>query len=783
MVLERNNIAEERVNIRPTRFTKLIKFFKSVFNSVSLPYIILLLLTCNITVFYDKPFAYVMLAVASLFNIPLSIPLIATMVGFVMFRGQPVMYTGYLITYFIYLVSTVLINIDGLPKKYSTLIRLVSSYVISVICIGIFKGFNIIYVLHSFITLFTITAMYPIFINGNSMLFNIRKTIIFSKEEIICFGVVIATVLTVFSSVSILNFSVSNVLLMVLIIVIAWKNDWVVGTSAGVVIGLVYSIITGQSTLVITACGFSGLVAGSLSKYGKIPVVIAFAVGNMALSYLYTKDIMLWTKLAEILVASGVIISLPKKVIVKFESIFNVGNALPVGYENQLGPASELKSKVGAIGEVFDNLAHITTPVSEETMEETANVIEKYLRDYKKNECLSCKNRFECLNDEEIKVASIHIARRLEENKCITREMLPLDCNMVDDIINDIIEIYNNMKLMRIIRLKENEMNYKLAEEYSVVSKLLKKVAGQKQPKLSDTTNQRQRRIREELRFLGYVVYEDSFYEDERDMSYEFITDILVDIEKAKTEIQRAVSSVVGIKMSIKLILNSSKTEKSRIKLVPSSKYILNAVVKQIKKIDSNVNGDSYIVTELKDNNKIIAISDGMGSGEKSKEASLAVINMLESLVKTGINQPDILNITNRVLRTREGGTMLATLDMCLLNEKKNAMEFVKLGAAPSFVISDGITKKIEASGDSIGTTKDAVYSEYSSEIKRNTYVVMMSDGAVSDINEKKLQNIVNNLGDNLNETKLMEELMNSIMNNQSKLVLDDITIITAKIS
>ena len=59
----------------------------------------------------------------------------------------------------------------------------------------------------------------------------------------------------------------------------------------------------------------------------------------------------------------------------------------------------------------------------------------------------------------------------------------------------------------------------------------------------------------------------------------------------------------------------------------------------------------------------------------------------------------------------------------------------------------------------------------------------MMSDGAVSDINEKKLQNIVNNLGDNLNETKLMEELMNSIMNNQSKLVLDDITIITAKIS
>lgn len=783
MVLERDNIAEERVNIKPTRFTKITKIFKSVFNSASLPYIALLILTCNITVFYGKPFAYVMLAVASLFNIPLSIPLIATMVGFVMFRGQPVMYTGYLITYFIYLVSTVLINIDGLPKKYSTLIRLVSSYVISVICIGIFNGFNIQYILHSLINLFVITAMYPVFINGNSMLFNIRKTIIFSKEEIICFGVVVAIVLTVFSNVLILNFSVSNVLLAVLIIVIAWKNDWVVGTSAGVIIGLVYSIITGQSTLVITMCGFSGLVAGALSKYGKVPVVVAFAVGNIFLSYLYTKDFLLWTKLAEILVASGVIVALPKKVILKFQEIFNVGNALPTGYENQLGPASEMKSRVGAIGEVFDNLAHITTPVNEETMEETTIVIEKYLHDYKKNECLSCKNRFECLDDDQIKTVASHIARRLEENKCIAREMIPVECSMADDIIEDIIEIYNNMKLMRVIRLKENEINYKLAEEYSVVSKLLKKVAVQKQPKLSDTTNQKQRRIREELRFLGYVVYEDSFYEDERDVSYEFITDILVDIEKAKTEIQRAVSSVVGEKMSIKLILNSSKTEKSRIKLVPSSKYILNAVVKQIKKIDSNVNGDSYIVTELKDNNKIIAISDGMGSGEKSKEASLAVINMIESLIKTGINQSDILNITNKVLRTRDGGTMLATLDMCLINEKKNIMEFVKLGAAPSFIISDGIVKRIEASGESVGTTKEAVYSEYKCDVKRNTYVVMTSDGAVSDIDEKTIQNIVNNLGDNLNETKLMEELMNSVMNSQSKLVLDDITIITAKIS
>ncbi len=783
MVLERNDMVEERVNIRPTRFGKITKVFNSIFNSVSLPYIILLILTCNITVFGDKPFAYVMLAVASLFNIPLLVPLIATMVGFVLFKETSTMYTSYLITYFVYLISTVLINIDGTSKKYSTIIRLVVAFVVSVVCIGVFNGFSVMYILRSLITLLTICAFYPVFASGNSMLYNIRKTIIFSKEEIVSFGIVIATVLTMLSNVTIYNFSVSNVLLSVLIIVLAWKNDWVVGTASGVIIGLVYSVITGETTLTITMCGFTGLIAGTLSRFGKLPVVISFVIGNLALSYLYTRDIMLWTKLAEVLIASGVIMFLPKKAMLKLEEIFSVSNGLPVGYENQLGPASEMKNRIGAIGEVFDNLAHITTPVSEETMMETTNVIEKYLQDYKKNECISCQNRFNCLSEEELKTVSSHLARRLEENKCITREMLPIDCSMADDVISDIIEIYNNMKLMRVIRQKENEMNLKLAEEYNVVSKLLKNVAGQKPSKLSDTNNQKQKRIREELRFLGYTVYEDVFYEDERDISYEFITDILVDFEKKKLEIQRAVSSVVGTKMSIKLILNSSKTEKSRIKLVPSSKYILNAVVKQVKKIDSTMNGDSYIVTELKDNNKIIAISDGMGSGEKSKEASLAVINMIESLIKTGINKTDIVNITNKVVRARDGGTMSATLDMCVLNEKKDVLEFVKLGAAPSYIIMDGIVKKVDINGETLGVSKEAIYASYSHEVKRGTYVIMLSDGAVSEVNEKTIQNIIDEFENELNESKLMDGLMEVLINSQSKLVLDDITVITARIS
>jgi len=783
MVLENEQVAGERVSLRPTKFGKLVKIIKSIFNSIVAPYIIVLLMTAGIPILNGHPFAYVMLGIATIFNIPLGVPLIATVVSYMLFKAPTEMYTTYLITYFMYLVSTILISVNGASRKHSTLIRLMVSFVITNIGVLIFTGFTVLGVLQLVINSLIIVAFYPVFTSGNSMLFNIRKNLIFSKEETISFGVILAVVLTLFSKVSILNFSISNVLLVVLIITIAWKNDWVVGTSCGVILGLVYSIITGESTLIITTCGFTGLIAGILSRYGKIPVVLAFAAGNIALSYLYTSDFELWAKLAEIIVASGVIVALPKKAILKLEKIFNTSNSLPVGYENQLGPASEMKSRLGAMSDVFDNLAHITTPVSEETMQETFDVVKKYLVDHKKNECISCKNKYECLPDEEIETVATHISRRLEENKILTREMLPVECDLADEMLNDIIEMYNNIKLMRIIRAKENEMNTKLAEEYKVVSKLLKKISKQTTPKLDNVTNEKQNRIREELKFLGYVVYEDTFYQDERDVSYEFITDILVDMEKAKQDIMRTVSNIVGVKMSIKMILNSSKTEKSRIKLVPSSKYIVNAVVKQIKKIDSQQNGDSYIVTEFKDNNKIIAISDGMGSGEKSKELSLSVINMLEGLSATGINKNDILNITNRILKTRENGTMAATLDMCLLNEKKDKLEFVKLGAAPSFVVVDGIVEQVDIKSDSIGIMDEVASIEYEHKLKRNMYVVMMSDGAIGDITEKLLQDIVDEMQENITESLLMEKIMDNVINAQNKLILDDITIIVAKIS
>ena len=116
---------------------------------------------------------------------------------------------------------------------------------------------------------------------------------------------------------NILGFNIANVVIMTIIMIIAWKNDWMVGCATGVLCGLIYGIATGQNSLVISAFAFSGFIAGVLNRYNKYIVAGAFVIGNLALSYVYTKDLIVWSKIAELLVASSVLLVMPKKLILK----------------------------------------------------------------------------------------------------------------------------------------------------------------------------------------------------------------------------------------------------------------------------------------------------------------------------------------------------------------------------------------------------------------------------------------------------------------------------------
>ena len=70
-------------------------------------------------------------------------------------------------------------------------------------------------------------------------------------------------------------------------IIRGWKNGILVGTTSGVTVGVVLGIITNANPILIAAFALSGMIAGILSKFGKIGVIVGFIGGNLLLTYVY----------------------------------------------------------------------------------------------------------------------------------------------------------------------------------------------------------------------------------------------------------------------------------------------------------------------------------------------------------------------------------------------------------------------------------------------------------------------------------------------------------------
>ncbi|MBC7958730.1 MAG: SpoIIE family protein phosphatase, partial [Vallitaleaceae bacterium] len=93
------------------------------------------------------------------------------------------------------------------------------------------------------------------------------------------------------------------------------------------------------------------------------------------------------------------------------------------------------------------------------------------------------------------------------------------------------------------------------------------------------------------------------------------------------------------------------------------------------------VSGDSFTFLDLESGKDIIALSDGMGSGEKALVESKATIEMLEQLVEGGFDIHVAIKTVNTILGIRNDNQTFATLDVSMVDRFTGECQFIKNGA------------------------------------------------------------------------------------------------------
>ena len=757
---------------------------RKVINIKNLVFVLIAILLSTKTFIGDfKPFNYVMLATASAFEVPLLLVLLPSVIGLAV--AKDVSSIILLVVFFLlYNLVTAIVNISGMNKKYSIFVKFEASIAILQLVYSFITGALFTDLFNILSSIVICGIMYLVMATGLNVILNIRNGFVYTKEESIMMMVTLAMILSILNPIALWGFKVLEIVALVTILIYGWGNGALLGATTGLMMGLTYSCLCETSMSFVVAMAFSGFIAGFLRRFGKLAVIIPFIIGNVYIIYNGLGSSHISIIVCETLIASVVLFFMPKFIERKLDNLFDLGKGLEAVRNNLLSPTKEAKEKIGAVSEVFESLSEITVPTSKETEKETADVIKKYILGYVNNKCISCSDMDECIDKENLDETAQFLAEKLENGEPIEHEMLKFDCKHSKQIIDDIYNMYTNMRITRVLKLRELENTEKVAKQYREVSKLLDNIANDlKEGALVKDASQQ--KLRDELKFAGYNVYEDEFEKTEDLTEYTFVTDILTNIDKQKKNIVELASNILEQSMTVKLILNISKTEKSKIKLISTPKYSISTEIVSETKSGEEVSGDTYLQTELNDLRKLTVISDGVGSGKDASKSSTAVVNMLDRLLSGGFSEEKAIEIVNNIVKLKGEDELYASLDAAIINQRNGECYFIKLGAAPTYLIADGKVVVITSNSIPVGLVEDNEFVPVCKKLKEGDFVIQVSDGIVpegSDINNNYLKNYLLTCDYSKSAKLIAQEIKEILYLNNGGILEDDATVIVNKI-
>lgn len=203
-----------------------------------------------------------------------------------------------------------------------------------------------------------------------------------------------------------------------------------------------------------------------------------------------------------------------------------------------------------------------------------------------------------------------------------------------------------------------------------------------------------------------------------------------------------------------------------------------------ISKKKGEISGDAYTFLENRNNQFVMAISDGMGTGERAAKDSGEVMDFVEEYVEAGFCVDKIPYIINEALMKSEEDTPV-TVDISIIDMDSGKLKMIKSGGATTFIKRKDKVKVFCPSSLPLGVLKDVKPYIVEENLEEGDYVIMISDGVADCLpfydKEKQLSKIIEETKEN-NPEKMASAILdecryyNGIKNN------DDMTVLVAGI-
>ena len=236
------------------------------------------------------------------------------------------------------------------------------------------------------------------------------------------------------------------------------------------------------------------------------------------------------------------------------------------------------------------------------------------------------------------------------------------------------------------------------------------------------------------------------------------ITVVVREKDREKKALLQVLSKLTNAQMQLK---EEKKTIDGRYSMtfVNVPKYTVSYATATCTKPDSPASGDTYTVTKLKHDKVLIALCDGMGTGEKAREGSQRALNMVSSYYKAGFDSVNSLKLVNRLLAVISKDSFNA-LDMCVVDLELGTADFIKQGGVQSIIKRLDSAQIVDSKALPLGIVEEATPQVNRQLLSVGEMVVMFTDGIMDTLTLNGVKHIVNTLS-TLNPQQICDEIIN----------------------
>ncbi|MBA4534297.1 stage II sporulation protein E [Brevibacillus halotolerans] len=613
-------------------------------------------------------------------------------------------------------------------------------------------------------------------------------------EEIICLVILLASLMTGTVGWVIQGISMEHILSRYFLLLFAFVGGGTVGAAVGVVTGLILSLADVSALQQISLLAFAGLLAGLLKEGGKIGVVAGLLIGTSILGIYGGAHSGLYLSLVETSIASFLFLLTPASIWKRVASFIPGTSEHTQSHQEYMRRIRDMTAgKIQQFSDLFTELSHSFAQTAEIKSGVEEEEVDLYLSKVAERTCQLCWKKEQCWErDTQMTYdAMSSMLITVFEHGTMEGATIPKEwekkCVKTEKVIQNMEQEYHQMIEHNQLKKQIQDSRKLVADQLSGVSRVMSDFAREIQRE-GVALSLQEKQVSKALEGLGLSVRRVDIHSlEEGKVDIEISQPSCYGRDECAKIVAPMLTEVLGENIIVKeRHCEAFKDQHCKMCLASAKTYEIEIGVAGAAKGGKLLSGDSFKTMDLGNGKVAVAISDGMGNGERAFLESQSALDMLQQLLKSGLDEKLSIKTVNSVLALRSSDEMFATVDLAVIDLQTAMTRFIKIGSTPSFIKRGNDVFMVSANNLPVGILEDIEVDIVTRNLKAGDLLIMMSDGifeAPRHIENRPMwmKRLISQL-ETEDPQEISDLLLEKVIREHCGEIVDDMTVLVARI-